>query len=64
VPLQISEIGLRLAVGEPPSGGLQASPGPRRPDEAEANISPAQMEEIVRACVADVLRTLRMSEER
>ncbi len=61
--LEISEIGVRIAVGETPpqpSAGARGGSGGR---EVEA-LSPARVEELVQACVRDVLRTLRMLEER
>ena len=63
--LEISEIGVRMAVGEP-SG---ASAGRAGGDSGNGPIRstppmPDQMEEIVSRCVRDVLRTLRMQEER
>ncbi len=62
--LQISEIGVRLAVGDPVASGTAPSQDGDAPSGAGAEVSPAQIEEIVQACVADVLRTLRMLEER
>jgi hypothetical protein len=60
--LEISEIGIRLAIGDPvppsvPRGGPAAAQG-------GAPISPQLMETLVGACVQEVLRTLRMLEER
>lgn len=60
MPLEISEIGVHMAVGGVPAANGQAAPA--RP--AGGEISAARMEEIVQACVRQVLRTLRMSGER
>lgn len=61
--LEISEIGVRIAVGEIPSQPAAGGRGGSGGREVEA-LSPARVEEIVQACVRDVLRTLRMLEDR
>lgn len=61
MPLEISEIGIRLAVAEP---SASASIGARAAGADGARLSPQQVEELVNLCVHEVLRTLRMLEER
>ena len=65
MPLAISEIGIRMAVGDGPAPAAEAS----QSDAADASgagapLSPAQAEDIVTRCVQQVLATLRMREER
>ncbi|CAO3411735.1 hypothetical protein [Azospirillum largimobile] len=74
--LEISEIAVRLAVGTPgaaPGGGGAAggsgragagSCGADATDGQPAAMAPQQYEDLVRACVQDVLASLRMSGER
>jgi hypothetical protein len=64
MPLEISEIGVRLSVGEThaPAETVRAAPAPS-PDGGE-RLTAARVEEIVRACVAEVLQSLRTAEER
>ena len=62
MPLEISEIGVHMAVGGAPAATGQAPPA--APAGGDGAISPARMEEIVQACVRQVLLTLRMSGER
>lgn len=58
MPLEISEIGIHLAVAQQPGPGIaDASP-------AGAGLTPAQTEEIVQACVRRVLENLRQRETR
>lgn len=59
MPLEISEIGVRIAVGEPPVRRDDA----RRPDRG-AELTPELVDAIVARCVTDVLRALRMAAER
>jgi hypothetical protein len=62
MPLEISEIGIHIAVGgiEPSAPPLEhAADG-----EERAALSPAHMEQIVSSCVAQVMRNLRQREER
>jgi hypothetical protein len=64
MPLEISEIGVHVAVGPstpaPTSGGAAGSGGGRG---GEA-LTPAQHEQIVSACVQQVMRNLRMLQDR
>jgi hypothetical protein len=60
MPLEISEIGIRMAVGDPASAGGTPTHGA----SAGAALSTSQMEELVSRCVQEVLRTLRMQEAR
>jgi Family of unknown function (DUF5908) len=62
--LEISEIGIRLAVGEPSVPSPAVRPPSGDGAGGHGSISPAQTEEIVQACVREVLRTLRMLGER
>lgn len=60
--LEISEIGVRIAIGPtPPASGALAPP-----DSAGTHdpMTPARVEAIVQTCVQEVLRRLRMHEER
>lgn len=61
MPLEISEIGVRLAVGIP---GASASPADSPDDDGQAGLTAEDEERIVGAAVAEVLRVLRMREER
>jgi hypothetical protein len=64
MPLEISEIGVRVAVGDPGSpASAEREPNDDQDTEA-AGMSPAQMTAIVDRCVEVVLRTLRMREAR
>lgn len=62
MPLEISEIGVHVAVG-PVTGG-----GPTPPAEPQGGgggaMTPAQHEAIVNACVQQVMRNLRQMQER
>jgi hypothetical protein len=63
--LEISEIGIRLAVGDPApvrGGGHESRFAGAA--VAPAVLTPQQVEELVQTCVREVLRTLRMAEER
>lgn len=74
--LEISEIAVRLAVGSPgaaPAGESAAggstragaaSCGAAAAESRPAGLAPQQYEDLVRACVQDVLASLRMSGER
>lgn len=60
MPLMISEIGIRMAVGEP-------MPEPAEDgtmDHAERALDPRELDALVQRCVQDVLLTLRMQEGR
>ncbi len=57
MPLEISEIGVRIVIGEAPSA-------PPARAQGAAGMTPAQVEETIRAAMRDVLATLRMQEER
>ena len=59
MPLEISEIGVHVAVGE--AGAVAKA---KAPAVQGGSITPAQQEEIVAACVKEVLRHLRMRDER
>ena len=65
MPLEISEIGVRLAVGDPiASGPATQEPVDASQDAEPMPLSPAQVSAIVDRCVDAVLRTLRMLEAR
>lgn len=64
--LEISEIAIRMAVGDPgalpgPKPGEQDRPGPQG---GGAGMTPQQMDALVQNCTEQVLRTLRMLGER
>jgi hypothetical protein len=59
MPLEISEIGVRVAVGEAPA--LASDPAA---EDQPAALTEAQLQDIIAACVRDVLRTLRMQGDR
>jgi hypothetical protein len=61
--LEISEIGIRLAVAEPSTRASHLD-GARASRQDGAHLSPQQMEELVNTCVLEVLRTLQMLENR
>jgi hypothetical protein len=62
MPLEISEIGVHIAVGgiAPSAPPLEHTP----PHDDGATLTPAHIEQIVSACVSQVMRTLRQREER
>jgi len=62
MPLMISEIGIRMAVGEPMAEPAkdQASDG----QIAQSALDPHELDALVQRCVQDVLLTLRMQEGR
>ncbi|MEJ2407881.1 MAG: DUF5908 family protein [Novosphingobium sp.] len=60
MPLEISEIGVHIAVGHTP----QQARTPSRTDEQSEPMTPARVEAIVQQCVQDVLRDLRLREGR
>lgn len=64
MPLEISEIGIRLAVGEPASAPADASGGPPSAETCNASLSPQAIDELVAKCVQEVLSTLRMLGDR
>lgn len=62
--LNISEIGIRLTVGDtapPPPHQSDAAP---RPSGHGPSLAPHEIDELVRKCVADVLAALRGLGER
>lgn len=75
MPLEISEIGVHIAVGStvapapppPPSrGGARGGAGPGGPPAGGAGVelTPQRIDEIVATCVHEVLHELRMRGER
>ena len=69
MPLEISEIGVHLAVGgvlpPPPPGLPDANPGDAHSgDNGAEPMTSARQDQIVSACVQQVLRVLRQREER
>jgi hypothetical protein len=62
MPLEISEIGVHVAVG--PSVAPQGPSAPHPPSGGGAAMTPAQHEAIVNACVQQVMRNLRQMQER
>ncbi len=62
MPLEISEIGVHLAVRDP--NEKQATASGSNGINEPAKIMPAQQEEIVNECVRRVLQSLRKLEER
>lgn len=61
--LQISEIGVRLAVGEPVAQAA-ADKGASGGGGCGTELSPQQIDDLVRRCVGEVLATLRLLEGR
>jgi hypothetical protein len=61
MPLEISEIGIRLAVGEPAASHIPAAAEPGTP---MVQLTPQEIDQLVRRCVEDVLATLRLMEAR
>jgi hypothetical protein len=61
MPLEISEIGIRLSVGEPAAASPAA---PVSDGAAPTGLAPHEIDELVRRCVAEVLDTLRMLGDR
>ena len=59
--LEISEIGVHIAVGHVPPSTRPAAPDPGEQPEP---MTQARVEAIVQACVQEVLRNLRLREER
>ncbi len=57
--LEISEIGIRLVIGEP-----SRPPASQPPATGVVTLSPQQMESLVQSCTQQVLQTLRWLEER
>jgi hypothetical protein len=68
MPLEISEIGVHIAVGGAgPSGAAPdhgTGPGPGGEPESGDTLTQAHLEQIVSACVSQVMRNLRQREER
>jgi hypothetical protein len=64
MPLEISEIGVHVAVGDAPAR-VQPSAAPNASSSSGGDaLTPARQEEIVQACVKRVLQSLRMLESR
>jgi hypothetical protein len=61
MPLHISEIGIRLAVGDPAGAAAARVKGG---DERRRASDPQERDELVRQCVEEVLSTLRLLEAR
>ncbi len=64
MPLEISEIGVRLSVGDAASPAETVRAAPASSQDGGERLTQARVEEIVRACVAEVLQTLRTVEAR
>lgn len=62
MPLEISEIGIHVAVG--PDPGSTINPPMGSGGGAAAAMTPAQHQAIVDACVQQVMQTLRQEQER
>lgn len=60
--LEISEIGIRLAVGDP--GAVPAAQQPDDPPAGPQALASHDVDELVRRCVLEVLATLRLMGER
>ena len=59
MPLEISEIEVRMSVNEGPRLSIR-----NNADNDEPTLKPDSIDEIVRACTREVLRILRRLEER
>lgn len=67
MPLEISEIGVHVAVGPgvaPQGPGVPHAPAGGSAGSGGQGLTPAQHEAIVNACVQQVLRNLRQMQER
>ncbi|HYD32311.1 MAG TPA: DUF5908 family protein [Azospirillaceae bacterium] len=67
MPLEISEIGVRLAVGDPCATGGRGESAAGiggGTDGGPQGLTPVQMDELVDRCVRKVLRALRAQEAR
>lgn len=66
MPLEISEIGVHIAVGGivPSAPPAEHAPAGDGGGDAGEPLTPAHLEQIVSACVSEVLRTLRQREQR
>ncbi|MES2057693.1 MAG: DUF5908 family protein [Pseudomonadota bacterium] len=64
MPLEISEIGVHVAVGSSPGSGAASGGAAPSGGDGGGAMTPAQRDAIVNACVQQVLRNLRMTEER
>lgn len=64
MPLEISEIGVHIAIGHAPPPTPAPASGTSSGAPAAAPMTPAQVEAITNACVQQVLRNLRLREER
>ena len=62
MPLEISEIAVRLAVGDAQPAAPARNGG--APETVSTGLSAEAIAEIVQTCVDEVLRIIRMSEER
>ena len=65
MPLEISEIGVHIAVGDGPAIAAQVAPRTTAAGSAGSSaMTPQHIEALVRASVQETLRTLRMAGER
>lgn len=62
--LNISEIEIRLAVGEPASTPANPPGGPSAGSHHGASLAPHEIDELVRKCVQEVLVALRLLGDR
>lgn len=64
MPLEISEIGVHIAIGHTPAPTAAPTPVATSGAAPADPMTPARVEAIVQASVQEVLRTLRLREER
>lgn len=64
MPLEISEIGVHLAIGPAPMPHGGANPASAAQHGGNDRSTAADHDQIVSACVSEVLRVLRMRQER
>jgi hypothetical protein len=64
MPLEISEIGVHIAIGQAPPPPPAPAPGTTPGAPAAAGMTPAQVEALTDTCVQRVLRNLRLRGER
>lgn len=62
--LEISEIGVHIAIGHAPTPNAAPTPAATPGAPPADPMTPARVEAIVQASVQEVLRTLRLREER
>jgi hypothetical protein len=62
--LEISEIGIRMTVGDPGPALRAGRPNASSTGQEHAALTPQQIEELIQRCVQAVLETLRMAEGR